>query len=156
MIEKLIDYAVLSTGGLATVSAVALNWRNRRLADRKVSAEIGIDEATQSKIIKEAAHSVEADYLQRIADFRIDLARLNQERDIERGRATEWRNRLTMFEDFFFTKHLPWDQRMVIAARQHGWEIEDPPSVLEYMNEAQDKVNKEIKEYNHAFPSHRH
>jgi len=128
-------------GGLATLSGVILQWRNRRLSDTASSAKIGVDEATQRKIVADAAHSVEQDYLQRMADFRIDIARLNKELDLERQRSREWRDRLTMWEDFFFTRHIPWDRKMTLVAREHDWTIEDPPSVLDYFKDVQDKID---------------
>lgn len=138
--KEIVEVAILVVGGLATLSGIILQWRNRRLSDNKLNAEISLDKATESKIVRDAAHSVEQDYLNRIADFRLEITRLNQELNIERVRAAEWRDRLTMFEDFFFSKHMPWDRRMTIVAREHDWDIDDPPSVLSYLKDVQDRM----------------
>lgn len=140
-IKEIVEGAILVAGGLATLSGIILNWRNRKLSDHKLNAEISLDKATESKIVRDAAHSVEQDYLNRIADFRLEIVRLNTELNIERVRAAEWRDRLTMFEDFFFSKHMPWDRRMTIVAREHDWVIEDPPSVLQYLKDVQERMD---------------
>lgn len=132
--------AVLGSGGLTTVLAALQGWRNRKRDSRKAEAEIGIDEATKSKIVQDAAHSIETDYLQRLADFRVDIARLNRELDEERSRASEWRDRLVLWEDYFYTKHMPWDRHVTVLARSHEWQIDDPPSVLDYFKEMQDRI----------------
>lgn len=140
MTKSIIEALVLLVGGLATLSGVVLNWRNRKLSDTQTQSKIGLDEATKSKIVQDAAHSVEQDYLNRIADFRLEVSRLNQELNHERVRAGEWRDRLMMFEDFFFSKHMPWDRRMTLVAREHSWDVDDPPSVLDYLREVQARV----------------
>lgn len=137
--KEIVEAAILVVGGLTTLSGIILNWRNRKTSDNKLKAEISLDKATESKIVRDAAHSVEQDYLNRIADFRLEIARLNQELNIERVRSAEWRDRLTMFEDFFFSKHMPWSRRMIIVAREHDWVIEDPPSVLQYLKDVQER-----------------
>jgi hypothetical protein len=140
MIKNVIEVSILLVGGLATLSGIVLNWRNRKLSDTKLSSEISLDKATESKIVRDAAHSVEQDYLNRIADFRIDVDRLTRELNNERARADGWRDRLTMLEDFFFSKHMPWDRRMCLIAREHDWEIDDPPSVMDYLREVQRRI----------------
>ena len=156
-IRELIEGAILILGGAGTLSGILLNWRNKRLSDRKAIAEIELDDATQAKLVRDAAHSVEQDYLNRLQEFRAEIARLNKELNHERDRAAEWRDRLLLFEDFFFTKHMPWDRRMTLVARSHDWEIEDPPSVLEYMKEIQRRMEDDAQIYREkSSPSYRH
>lgn len=133
--KSLIEIAVLLVGGLATLSGVLLNWRNRKLADTKVVSEISLDRATEAKIVRDAAHSVEQDYLNRITEFRTEIGRLNGELNNERERSDERQKRLVLLEEFFFTKHMPWDRHIILVAREHNWEVDDPPSVMEYLKE---------------------
>jgi hypothetical protein len=149
--KTLIEALVLLTGGLATLSGVILNWRNRRLSDTQTQVKIGLDEATKSKIVQDAAHSVEQDYLNRLADFRLEISRLNQELNYERDRAGGWRDRMVAIEDYFFTQHMPWDRRMCVVAREHDWVIEDPPSIMEYLKNFQKRINETGSS---EFPSH--
>lgn len=142
MTKSLIEALVLLTGGLATLSGVVLNWRNRKTTDTQAQAKIGLDEATKSKIVQDAAHSVEQDYLNRLADFRLEISRLNQELTTERARSDEWRDRMMAIEDFFFTRHMPWDRRMCVVAREHDWVVEDPPSIMEYLKEIRDRTQE--------------
>jgi hypothetical protein len=79
-----------SPGGGATVSGIILNWRSRKREDRAVEAKVGLDDATKAKIVQDAAHSIEQDYLNRLADFRKEIERLNGELNNERERASEW------------------------------------------------------------------
>lgn len=141
MTKPIIEALILLLGGLATLSGVILNWRNRKLTDTKLTAQIGIDEATKSKIVQDAAHSVEQDYLNRLADFRVEISRLSQELNNERNRSSQWRDRMMAMEDFFFTRHMPWDRRMCVVAREHDWEVDDPPSIMEYLKEVQDRID---------------
>jgi hypothetical protein len=69
-----------------------------------------------------------------------EIVRLNKDTDLERYRAGRWRDRLMMLEEFFFNKHMPWDRRMVVVARQHEWDVEDPPSVLEYLQAVDERM----------------
>lgn len=139
--KDLVEGLILAFGGFTTFSGIILAWRNRKVGDMKAAAEVGLDEATAAKIVRDAAHSVEEDYLARLRDFRAEISRLNQEVSIERQRAVEWRERLTTFEDFFFTKHMPWDRRMCVLAREHDWAIDDPPSIIEYVREMQTRMD---------------
>jgi len=66
------------------------DWRNRKREDRAVEAKVGLDDATKAKIVQDAAHSIEQDYLNRLADFRKEIERLNGELNNERERASEW------------------------------------------------------------------
>lgn len=141
MSKDLVEGIVLVFGATGTLSGVVLNWRNRKVQDMKAAAEVGLDEATAAKIVREAAHTVEQDYLARLADFRAEISRLNQEVGLERQRAGEWRDRLTTFEDFFFTEHMPWDRRMCVVAREHNWDIDDPPSIVEYVRNMQRRMD---------------
>lgn len=136
-VSVLIESAVILAGGSATVFGILMQWRNRGRDDRSADAKLGIDKATKNKIVLDAAHSVEQDYLNRLGEFRTEISQLNAELNIERERAAEWRDRVTMLEDFFFSKHMPWDRKMTLVAREQGWTVEDPPSIMSYLREVE-------------------
>lgn len=146
MIKEVIEAAILVIGGGGTAFGIYTQFHNRHLTSDKLSSEISLDKATESKIVRDAAHSVEQDYLNRLTDFRVEIERLNKELNHERERAAESRDRLVLLEDFFFNKHMPWDRRMCVVAREHDWEIDDPPSVMNYLREMQEQLDSKQRE----------
>lgn len=142
VIRTLIDNAVLLIGGAATAFGGAMTWRNRKRADKQLDTKIELDEAQKQQVIQGTVNEVEQNYLGRIGDMRKDVESLRAELVIERGLASEWRNRVLLLEDFFFTKHMPWDRKMTMMAREHNWEIDDPPSIMDYL--------KQISEQDHG------
>lgn len=121
----LLAVAVVSaTGGIyATVA-------NRK----KTSAEAGKTEA-------EKQHVSDATWIRRIEAISRDLGNLQTLSDERFERLVELER--------LITEHVAWDFKMVRLARQHGWDVDDPPSLVyvkRKLAEEKNAIKKEMGE----------
>lgn len=125
---------ILGSGVLGTsIWALVNSIRTRKITDAKQVVGVELDKATTDRIAAEAAKIGAEERIARERWFNDQIAELRSDLSEERHAAQRWRERLIAFEDFFFSKHVPWDRDMMALARQHNWPIDPPPSLDEYV-----------------------
>lgn len=127
---EICGFAVTS---IISVTGLSLTIRNRKQQVKSVEAKTNLDEAQQASIVKQLADSTEEMYLKRIASFKDDIRLQREQLEDARGEAAAAKNENELLEDFFFNHHQPWDRKLLAEARNHGWNVEDPPSWLLFM-----------------------
>lgn len=120
---------------IVSLVGVYFSIKNRKQTSQAVEAKTNLDEAQQASIVKQLADSTEEMYLKRIASFKDDIRLHREQLEDARREAKESKEENELLEDFFLNHHQPWDRKMLHEARNHGWEVEDPPSWMLFIED---------------------